>query len=188
MNRTPQGFVRIAASEARHASLVIDRGHRTGTAFGGPCTDPVPDVGLNLPTRYAPDYQEDLAWFEREHPEFKFEAMTYRFKHIFYELQEAWSEQDLERLRPFETDSLFQNHSYWVREYQKQGLRNELGQVRIRKLEVVKIRSDRFYDAMTCQFCLDDRLTRWANGSIACGILLCPNNLVSIGPLSGVEG
>ncbi len=153
----------------RHWSLtaVTERERRS---VGPALTHSVPDVGLNLPTRYAPDYQEDLAWFEREHPEFKFEAMTNRFKHIFYELQEAWSEQDLERLRPFETDSLFQNHSYWVREYQKQGLRNELGQVRIRKLEVVKIRSDRFYDAMTCRiFASMTDCTRWANGSIACG-------------------
>jgi len=137
---------------------------------GPALTTSVPDVGLNLPTLYSPDYHGERERFEQEHPDFKFEAMTYRFRHIFFELQEAWSTQDLERLRPFETDSLFQNHSYWVREYQKQGLRNELGQVRIQKLEVVKIRSDRFYDAMTCRiFASMTDCTRWANGAIACG-------------------
>ena len=137
---------------------------------GPTLTTSVPDVGLNLPTLYAQDYHVERERFERKHPEFKFEAMTYRFRHIFFELQEAWSAQDLDRLRPFETDSLFQNHSYWVREYQKQGLHNELSQVRIQNLEVVKFRSDKYYDAVTCRiFASMTDCTRWVNGNIACG-------------------
>ncbi len=143
---------------------------RVRRPVGPALTTFAPDVGLHLPTVFAPDYQDERKRFEREHPKFDHDVMTNRFRHIFLELQAAWSAQDLHRLRPFETDSLFQNHSYWVREYKKQGLRNELGQVRIQKLQMVKIRSDKFYDAMTCRiFASMTDCTRWSNGEIACG-------------------
>ena len=150
---------------------------KSRASVGPALTTSVPDVGLHIPTVRDPNYYQEKDRFKTEHPGFDFRAMTYRFRHIFFELQEAWSQQDLERLRPFETDNLFQNHSYWVREYQKQGLRNELGQIRVNKLEVVKIQSDPFYDAVTCRiFASMTDCTRWNNGFIACGSPAIPKH------------
>lgn len=134
-------------------------------------TSSVPDVGLNLPTRYAPDYYVEKERFQAANPRFEFATMIERFKYIFFELQRAWSEQDLDRLRPYETDSLYQNHSYWVREYQKQGLRNELDRVSIQRLQLVKIRSDKYYDAFTCRIfaSMTDCTRRVSDGSLVCG-------------------
>lgn len=134
-------------------------------------TSSVPDVGLDLPTRFAPDYYSEKERILAVNPQFEFTTMIGRFKYIFFELQRAWSEQDLDRLRPYETDSLFQNHSYWVREYQKQGLRNELDRVSIQRLELVKIRSDKYYDAITCRIfaSMTDCTRRVNDGSLVCG-------------------
>mgnify|MGYP003952735667 CR=1 FL=1 len=137
---------------------------------GPALTSSAVDVGLNLETLYAPDYWEEKKRIEEEHSGFKMEEVTQRFRHIFQVLQSSWSARDLEKLRAYETDHLFQNHSYWVREYERQGLRNILTNITLEKIQVVKIRSDKFYDAVTCRMwagMID--YTKTDSGDLVCG-------------------
>ncbi|HBU59065.1 MAG TPA: hypothetical protein DEB48_04395 [Verrucomicrobiales bacterium] len=137
---------------------------------GPALTSSAPDVGLNLETLFAPDYWEQKQRIEEENTDFKVEEITERFKYIFNVLQSSWSDRNLNKLRAFETDHLFQNHSYWVREYERQGLRNILTNIDLEKIQVVKIRSDKFYDAITCRMwagMVDYTITN--SGDLVCG-------------------
>lgn len=128
------------------------------------------DVGLDLATFRDPNLEGFRAQFVETYPDMDFQVAVARFQHIFHTLQKSWSDQNLGQLRPFETDSLFQNHRYWVEEYQRQNLRNVLKDVTLENLELVKIRSDKFYDAITCRlFASMIDYTQDENGKVLCG-------------------
>src|SRR5262249_53401532 len=93
-----------------------------------------------------------------------------RVRHIFLELQRAWSDLKWERARPFETDALFQMHQYWIAEYRRQHLRNVLGEPTIEDAIPVKITSDAFHDAITCRIFarMTDHVVD-ASGKVVCG-------------------
>ncbi len=118
-------------------------------ARGPLLTSDVPEEGTNLPTVYQADYGTAQAAFVERNPDFSWEHADNRFRAIFLALQDAWSSLKWEAARPYESDSIFQMHRYWIEAYQKQGLRNVLDQVDIGSLEPVKLQSDAFYDAIT---------------------------------------
>jgi hypothetical protein len=137
---------------------------------GPALTSKAEDVGLDLITVLDPNLELQRAQLMEAHPGMNFEVAVTRFIHIYHTLQKSWSEQDLEQLRPFETDSLFQNHRYWVEEYQRQNLRNVLNEVTLDNFELVKIRSDKFYDAITCRlFASMIDFTQDEHGHVLCG-------------------
>jgi len=120
--------------------------------YVGPAlTSKADDVGFEFPTVFDPELEARRIRLMEAHPGLDFKMIVARFRHIYHTLQTAWGEQDLAVLRPFETDSLYQNHKYWVEEYQRQNLRNVLKEVALDDIELVKIRSDKFYDAITCR-------------------------------------
>ena len=118
---------------------------------GPALTTKAADVGLELDTVYDTDLEARRLQLLAAHRGLDFQVVENRFRHVFSNLQKAWSEQDLDALRPFETDSLYQNHKYWIEEYRRQNLRNILKNVVVHDLAVVKLRSDKFYDAITCR-------------------------------------
>ena len=142
----------------------------TSRKVGPALTYKADDVGYDLQTIYHPDLAAERERILAEHPDMDLEKFDARFRHIYFTLQNAWSDQDLNALRPFETDSLYQNHKYWVEEYQRQKLRNVLEEVKLDEVQMVKIRSDKFYDAITCRLrasMIDYTID--ANGKVVCG-------------------
>ncbi|MEE2812948.1 MAG: Tim44-like domain-containing protein, partial [Verrucomicrobiota bacterium] len=137
---------------------------------GPALTSKAADVGLNLHTVHDFNLERHRAQLIETYPDMDFQVTIARFQHIYHTLQKAWSEQDLDQLRPFETDSLFQNHRYWVEEYKRQNLRNVLKDVSLDNLELVKVRSDKFYDAITCRlFASMIDYTQDEEGKVMCG-------------------
>ncbi|MEE2812958.1 MAG: Tim44-like domain-containing protein [Verrucomicrobiota bacterium] len=137
---------------------------------GPPLTSAVDDVGLDLPTVYSENLEKEIKRLEAEHPDFNRSRAQARFRHVFETLQNAWTKRDLNALRPFETDNLFQNHRYWIEEYSRQRLSNVLKKIELEKMKVVRVQSDKFYDAMTCRlwvkmidYTVDD------SGALICG-------------------
>ena len=118
---------------------------------GPPLSTSAVEVGTDLPTVYAANLDRTRERFLADCPGYNQDRTFGRFQHVFNTLQSAWSQRDLEAIRPFETDNLFQNHRYCIEEYQRQKLRNVLDDVLLEKIQVVKIRSDKFYDAITCR-------------------------------------
>jgi predicted lipid-binding transport protein (Tim44 family) len=112
-------------------------------------TETVPEVGTGYPTLYDPDLKSEEAELFKAQPDFNWQKFEARARTIFLELQKAWSERRWERARPFETDAVFQTHSYWMNEYRKQNLINVLKDVQIGRIVPARIQEDKFYSAIT---------------------------------------
>jgi predicted lipid-binding transport protein (Tim44 family) len=119
-------------------------------------TGTVPEQGTTRGTVYQPHIQERRASFEEEHPGFNWDEFKARVTSIAVELQDAWTARDWERVRPLETESLFQMHRYWIDAYKRQDLRNLVDDFTVTRIEPVKIDSDAFYEAITVRI--------WAKG------------------------
>ena len=112
-------------------------------------TSNVPERGTDAPTKIQPHFAQVKATFEAEHADFTWQAFEQRVRAISIELQDAWTARDWERVRPLETESLFQMHRYWIDAYTRQNLRNIVDDFTITRVEPVKISSDAFYEAIT---------------------------------------
>lgn len=112
-------------------------------------TSDVPEEGTDFPTVYQPNFAEAQAEFLARNPEFSKSHAEARFRAIFLALQNAWSTLKWEDARPYETDSMFQMHRYWIEAYKAQKLRNVLDQIEVGTVEFVKFQTDPFCDAIT---------------------------------------
>jgi predicted lipid-binding transport protein (Tim44 family) len=82
--------------------------------------------GTDLPTIFHPDYETNRKLFMGRYPDFVWPAFLARVQDVFLRLQQAWSTKDFELARPYETDSLFNMHRYWIENYRASGLTNKL--------------------------------------------------------------
>jgi len=107
------------------------------------------ETGTDRPTLYQPDLQLKQAAFKGKYPDFDLTTFYQRVKHIFLTLQQAWSTRKWETARPYETDSLFQTHLYWINLYKRENMRNVLQDIHLSNIELVKIGGDTFFDSLT---------------------------------------
>ena len=87
--------------------------------------------------------------FEGRHPDHSWPGFEERVRTTFLALQEAWSRQEWERARPFETDALFQTHRFWIERYAAFSLVNRVEQVAVTRVAMAKIDVDAFYESIT---------------------------------------
>ncbi|MGI8836219.1 MAG: Tim44 domain-containing protein [Pyrinomonadaceae bacterium] len=118
-------------------------------AKGPLLTSNVPEVGTDFPSVVQPGFENVRVAFEKNNPNFSWDAFQARARLIFVELQAAWSTLDWDKARPHETDNLFQMHQYWIDAYRRQHLRNLLAQCTITAMQPVKIKEDKFYNSIT---------------------------------------
>ena len=106
------------------------------------------------------------------------EAMTYvqtRAAFIFNTLQSAWSKRDLTPLRGLETDTLYENHLYWISEYKKQHLINRLEDVKIDHMELSRFLEDHYYHSLTLRIFAEVKdWTETESGEKVCGSKVFP--------------
>ena len=120
-------------------------------------TSNVPEQGTDRATRFQAGFGHARANFETRHPEFRWEEFELRVRAIATELQDAWTARDWERVRPLETESLFQMHRYWIDAYTRQRLRNVVAGFRVTAVVPVKIDSDAFYESITVRIYAEGR-------------------------------
>ncbi|MEP6860762.1 MAG: TIM44-like domain-containing protein [Deltaproteobacteria bacterium] len=72
-----------------------------------------------------------------------------RVQMIYDMLNKGWASNDLEVIRGFVTDGLFDYLQYWIEAYKREGLRNQLTDMRITKVDYAKVSRDKYYDAVT---------------------------------------
>ena len=139
-------------------------------ARGPLLTEDVPEEGTDLPTVYQPDFDAVRRRFMGQTPDFSWRDLEARFRHVFMELQQAWSTLQWDRARPYETDRVFETHLFWITEYQRQCLRNVLDDVQIKQVIPVKVLMDPFYDGITLRiFASMCDYTVNAQGEVLCG-------------------
>ena len=105
--------------------------------------------GTELATVLDPRLPASKRAFEGRHPEHSWPAFEERVRVAFLALQEAWSRRDWERARPFETDSLFQTHRFWMERYTAFGFVNHVDDVAVLRIVLAKIDVDAFYESIT---------------------------------------
>jgi predicted lipid-binding transport protein (Tim44 family) len=138
-------------------------------------TQTVAEAGTDLPTVYHPDLAARRARFLALNPNFDWASLHHRVRHIFVQLQQAWSDRTWEKARPYVSDRLFQMLDYWITEYKRQHLRNVLEDVQVGSLELVKLTSDAFYDAVTFRIFASMRdYTTDEQGKLVCGHKAAP--------------
>jgi hypothetical protein len=107
------------------------------------------EQGSNDPTIVAPDARERYAELCTRDPALQWNGLVGRVQLIFNEFQIGWSSQDLARMRPFLSDSLFQTQLYWIDTYKKAGLRNVTEGAHVLTVQLSRVVSDRWFDAIT---------------------------------------
>jgi hypothetical protein len=134
-------------------------------------TGHVEEVGTDLPNIVSPHLEATLRQWKQRTPPINMNAFTRRARSIFLSLQEGWSTRDWEKLRPYETEPLFQQHRFWMLEYHKQGLQNRLEDITLRSIDMVKASSDAFYDAVTARMhaSMRDSTVRVTDGAVIAG-------------------
>ena len=121
-----------------------------GQAPRGPLlTSNVPERGTDSPTRMQPDFRSRMTDFQTSHPEFKWQEFEQRVRDTATILQSAWTAREWERVRPLESEPLFQMHRYWIDAYVAQHLRNVVEAYEVGRVVPVKVSADPFYDAIT---------------------------------------
>ena len=92
------------------------------------------------------------AWLkaiEARDPDFDFEAFEGRITDAFMKIQEAWSNQDLRRVRGFMSDGLHERFSIQLREQESLGYRNRVSDVRIHALRLAAVRALTDFDVIS---------------------------------------
>ncbi len=107
------------------------------------------ESGTELPTVFDPRLQAQKRAFEGKHPDDAWPAFESKVRAMFLTLQRAWSTQEWQGARPFETDALYQTHRFWLERYRAFGLVNRIEQAEVQKVVLVKLDSDAFYEAIT---------------------------------------
>ncbi len=105
--------------------------------------------GNDLETYKAEDRAAQWDSLAAADPAVTEEALDRRLTMIYDRLNKAWASNELESIRGFVSDGLFDYLKYWVDEYKSQGLRNQLADMRITKVEYAKVTRDKYYDAVT---------------------------------------
>ncbi len=132
--------VRLLRQETRPPALTAD----------------VAEHGTDAATVFDPRVQAEHAALIADDPGATPELIERRLRAIYSELNIAWSNLELQRIRPLVSDSLFNYLEYWIFAYRNQGLRNMLEEMAISRVQFVKLTRDRHYDAITLRF--------WASG------------------------
>lgn len=101
------------------------------------------------PNILARDLAVQLRAFHGRHPGFDSQDFQRRATYVFTSLQSAWDAGRWDDARAFVTDSAWGTLRFWLDRYKAGGLRNRLADVRVERLQVVKITLDAWYESVT---------------------------------------
>jgi hypothetical protein len=147
-------------------AISIEQRERRGPMLTGTTEE----VGTDAPTVQAPDAKANFKALKAKDPELRWSSLLGRVNAIFAAFHEGWSSQNLAIARPYLSDNLFQFQRYWIDTYKKQELRNVTEDARITSVELARVVSDKYFDAITVRVfatCLDYTLD--AGGDVVGG-------------------
>ena len=104
---------------------------------------------VHEPTVQDPELPAAMRALATRHPDFDHQTFGQRVELVYYTLQEAWSANSWGDARPFVTDRMFQTLRFWIERYSKHGLRNQLDEVDLERVRIVKIEVDAWYESIT---------------------------------------
>lgn len=98
---------------------------------------------------YDPGLREDLASLKQRDPAFEGAQFKARVGVIYTEMLEAWTTLEWHRARPYLSDNLHEQQSYWIEAYRRQGLRNKMKDPKLLGIDIVKVDRDKHFDSIT---------------------------------------
>ncbi len=107
------------------------------------------EVGTDLPSVIQPDLGGALRALQMRDPSFDLGGVKRLVGDVFVELQRAWTQMTWDKARALETDHLYTTHRFWMDRFKAAGQRNVLDAIEVRRIELVKVEQDAFYDALT---------------------------------------
>ncbi|HEV7559569.1 MAG TPA: TIM44-like domain-containing protein, partial [Kofleriaceae bacterium] len=134
-------------------------------------TTEVTERGTDLPTYVHDGMQSTWAAFLADDPGVTEESLLARLTAIYDQLDRAWSQNQLASVRGLVSDGLYDYLQYWVDAYAREGLHNELVDMRITKTERAALIRDKHYDALTIRIWGrgKDYVVRDADGDVVRG-------------------
>lgn len=112
-------------------------------------TEDVRERGTDLPTYHQPGFDRRWRSLQEDDAAVTEDAVVARVKMIYARLNEAWSHGELGPVRGLVSDGLFDYLQYWVDAYRREGLSNQLRDMRITHSSLCKLVRDRSFDALT---------------------------------------
>lgn len=107
------------------------------------------EQGNELPTRIDAELDSALAALRQRDPAFDQDALFTRVGLVFQTMQVAWSSLAWDQARPYLSDNLWTAQTYWIDAYRRSGLRNRMDSPRLGRIELARVTSDRWFDAVT---------------------------------------
>lgn len=143
------GYCGHVATEGLDDWYVVDVSILGREERGPMLTGETEEVGTDLPT--VVDANVNALWRalgERD-PSVTWESFTARVAEVFGAFYDGWSRRDLSRVRPYLSDGLFATQQYWIKAYVEAKLRNIAGDPRLTSVQLARVTTDKFYDAIT---------------------------------------
>jgi predicted lipid-binding transport protein (Tim44 family) len=97
------------------------------------------------------DFQERdrmLGALRERDPRFDVESFAARVTVAFEKIQWAWSNQNLQAVRPFLSDGVYERFSLQIDEQKALGYRNDVSAVNIEDITIVQVRNSRLFDVL----------------------------------------
>ena len=111
------------------------------------------EKGTKDATIFQPNLKSDIIEFAEKHnlqsTQWQGNFITKVANAYFTNLYIAWSANNLNPVRNLLSDRLYTSWMFWLNNYKKAGLTNKLENVTIQKTKLVKIETDKFYEAVT---------------------------------------
>jgi Tim44-like domain len=118
-------------------------------ARGPLLTGTTEEKGTDMPTVVDRDVTARFAELTQRDPQFVWPQFQARVAMIFGAMQVSWSSREWPQVRPFVSDNLFQMLAYWIEAYKRAQLRNITEGARVEQIELARVSSDKFFDALT---------------------------------------
>nr|HEX4318292.1 TIM44-like domain-containing protein [Kofleriaceae bacterium] len=124
--------------------------HQDSLATVGPTlTGTVDEAGTDAPTVVDPAAAATWDKLHADDDNVTWEALSKRVVFVYGRMNAAWNARDMTPARGLVTSAMLDYLRYWTDEYRRQGLRNVVDYATMSGVELVKVRRDRYYDAVT---------------------------------------
>ena len=112
---------------------------------------PLVDIGTSHPTRIADDlFDQRKALYQRDNS-LRWERLAAKMMFTFTTVVEGFSKLDEKALRPFESDALYDSHRFQIQRRRESDAREQYPAIDVESAEIVKVESDKWYDAVTAR-------------------------------------
>lgn len=113
------------------------------------------EQGTALPTITQVDFKKQCEAFAFRHNE-SWEKFREHFtqaivKPYFLSIYQHWSKRTWEKARHLLSDRLYESNQFWLNLYHEYNYINRLDDLKIENVQLVKVESDRFYEAITAR-------------------------------------